>query len=101
MQMSNIGVVAKIVAQPGKEDVALQELRRMVAPTRKENGCIKYVLHRSKQNPSEFWFVEEWTSVDALDKHKQTPHYLHLIQQKANFAASGDVIVLEPIADND
>ncbi len=39
--MSNIGVVAKIVAQPGKEDVALQELRRMVEHTRKENGCLK------------------------------------------------------------
>ncbi len=99
--MSNIGVVAKIVAQPGKEDVALQELRRMVEPTRKENGCLKYVLHRSKQNPSEFWFVEEWTSIDALDKHKQTPHFLQLTEKKASFAASGEVIVLEPIGDDD
>jgi len=95
--MSNIGVVAKIVAKAGKEELALEELGKMVAPTLQEPGCLKYVLHRSMQNHGEFWFVEEWMSVEALDKHKLTPHYLNLGKQKANFAESGEVIVLEPI----
>lgn len=95
--MSKIGVVAKIVAKPGMEKLALEELRKMVSPTLKEPGCIKYVLHRSLQNDGEFWFVEEWSSIEALDKHKQTPHYLNLGQRKSQFAQSGDVIVLEPL----
>lgn len=95
--MSNIGVVARVVAQKGKEDLALKELQKMVAPTLKEDGCIKYVLHSTVGNPSEFWFVEEWTSIEALEKHKQTPHYLELTQRKSDFAESGEVVVLSPL----
>jgi quinol monooxygenase YgiN len=97
--MTNIGVVAKIVAKQGKEQDLLAELCRMVAPTRKEPGCLKYVLHKSSANPSEFWFVEEWTSRDALDKHKQTPHYRELKQRIPDFIASSETIVLDPIVD--
>jgi quinol monooxygenase YgiN len=97
--MSHIGVLAKVIAKPGKEQMALDELRRMIAPTRKEDGCLKYVLHRSTENPSEFWFVEEWSSMQALDNHKKTPHFIKLQELKDQFAASGGVIVLEPLAD--
>jgi len=97
--MTNIGVVAKIVAKQGEAENLLVELRRMVAPTRKEPGCLKYVLHKSSVNPSEFWFVEEWTSKDALDKHTQTPHYRELKQRTPEYVASSEVIVLDPIAD--
>jgi quinol monooxygenase YgiN len=97
--MTDIGVVAKIVAKQGKEQDLLAELRRMVEPTRKEPGCLKYVLHTSSTNPCEFWFVEEWTSRDALEKHTQTPHYRELKQRTPDFTASSEVVVLDPIAD--
>lgn len=95
--MSNIGVVARVVAKKGKEELALKELQKMVAPTLQEPGCIKYVLHSTIGNPSEFWFVEEWSSTEALDKHKQTQHYLELTQRKGEFAESGEIIVLAPV----
>lgn len=97
--MTQIGLLAKIVAKPGKEEDLLAELRRMIAPTRNEPGCLKYVLHKSSANASEFWFVEEWTSRDALDKHTQTPHYRELKQRTPDFIASSELILLDPIAD--
>jgi len=96
--MSNIGVVAKFVAKPGKEQELLSELRSMVTPTRQEPGCIKYVLHTAP-NAGEFWFVEEWTSKEALEKHTQTPHYRELKQRAPEYTASSEVAVLDPIAD--
>jgi len=95
--MSQIGVVAKIVAKAGKEKETLEELKRMIAPTRKEDGCIKYVLNRSTQDPAEYWFVEEWTSKDALDKHMRTPHFVELEKNLDELTEMVEVIVLEPL----
>lgn len=95
--MSQIGVVAKIVAKPGKEKETLEELQRMIAPTRKEPGCIKYVLHRSAENPAEYWFVEEWSSKAELDSHMQTPHFVSLEERVLELTESAEVVVLEPL----
>jgi quinol monooxygenase YgiN len=99
LKMSKIGVVARVVAKPGKEDMALEELQRMVAPTLQEPGCIKYVLHRNINNPNDFWFVEEWETLEHLTKHKETPHYLRLSERKSEFAQSGEVIVLSALTE--
>lgn len=95
--MSQIGVVAKIVAKPGKEEETLEELKLMIAPTRKEPGCIRYILHRSAENPAEYWFVEEWTSKAMLDDQMKTPHFLNLEKRAQELTESAEVVVLEPL----
>ncbi|MCA8945121.1 MAG: antibiotic biosynthesis monooxygenase [Planctomycetes bacterium] len=67
-------VVAKVRAKPGYEEAVLAELTALVEPTRKEEGCINYDLHRMQAEPAVFLFYENWTSREALDKHAKSPH---------------------------
>jgi quinol monooxygenase YgiN len=69
-----ITVVATFEARPGKEAELKQALLVLIAPTRKEAGCINYDLHVSSENPAKFLFHENWTTKELLDKHLKSPH---------------------------
>ena len=79
MPEGTLRVVAHLYAKPGKEEELRSLLLGLVAPTRKEPGCIKYELHGNQENPSEFSFIEEWTDGSALDAHFETDHIKDLI----------------------
>jgi quinol monooxygenase YgiN len=72
--MSEVAVVAILVAKPGKEEELRQVLEANVEPTRKERGALQYDLHRDNDEPRRFIFVERWESQDALDAHGQSTH---------------------------
>lgn len=69
-----IDVVAHIEALPGEEALVREVLESYVAPTRLEEGCIRYDLFVDQSNPCKFTFLEEWESVEALQKHSQSAH---------------------------
>ena len=69
-----MAVVAHLQAKPGKEEELRTVLLGLVAPTRREPGCIKYELHGNEADPAEFSFIEEWTDGAALDAHFETDH---------------------------
>ncbi len=73
-------VVAHLDAKPGCEAALRQELLSLIAPTRKEDGCILYDLHESTAQPGQFVFYEIWESQAHLDRHLATPHLQHLGQ---------------------
>ena len=49
-------------------------LESYVAPTRLEDGCLRYDLFADVDDPSKFTFIEEWTSIEALADHAKSPH---------------------------
>ena len=67
-------LTARVKAKEGEEDNVKEALTSMVAPTRKEEGCIHYILHQAADDETMFMFYEVWASRDALKKHGQTPH---------------------------
>jgi quinol monooxygenase YgiN len=67
-------VVAEQFAQPGKEEELKKHLLALVAPTRKEAGCLLYELHQDHSAPGHFVFFENWESKEALERHIKTPH---------------------------
>lgn len=67
-------VVATMRALPGQEDELQKALESLIAPTRAEDGCHTYALHRGTQDPAIFVFYENWTSQAHLDAHLATPH---------------------------
>ena len=73
MNAKPITVVAQIKAKPGKEDQVRQELLSLVAPSRKDAGCLNYDLHQGTNDPTLFLFHENWTSKAHLDAHLQKP----------------------------
>ena len=74
MSAKTVTVVATFQAKPGKEAELKQALIGLVAPTRKEAGCINYDLHVSPEDPGKFLFHENWTSKAALDAHLKNDH---------------------------
>lgn len=69
-----VDVIAHIHAQPGKEQQLRNVLESFVAPTRLEDGCIRYDLFVDLDHPNQFTFIEEWASREALNKHGQSTH---------------------------
>ena len=79
--MKAIIVVATFQARPGKEGELRAALLGLLAPTRKESGCVNYDLHQSPEEPGKFLFHENWTSKAALDAHLQSPQIKALLPQ--------------------
>lgn len=84
--MSTITVVAKLVAKNDAIEAVRDELLKMVAPARREEGCIEYRLYQDSADPAVFVFYENWQDLASLDRHIKSPHYL------AYVAAVGDLI---------
>ena len=62
-------------AVPGREEDLARELRRLLAPTRSEAGCLAYWLHEDPEHPGKFMFYEKFVDQAALDAHLKTPHF--------------------------
>jgi quinol monooxygenase YgiN len=74
MSAKTITVVATFQARPNKEAELKRALISLVAPTRREEGCINYDLHISSEDPAKFLFHENWTTKTHLDAHLQNTH---------------------------
>jgi quinol monooxygenase YgiN len=72
--MSDLPVVAVIVAKPGSEEVVRSALTALVEPTRAEQGCHSYELYESGSTPGTFVTIESWRGPADLDAHMATPH---------------------------
>jgi quinol monooxygenase YgiN len=74
--MSQLTVVAKLVAKKEAVESVRSELLKLIAPTRNEDGCIDYRLHLDNDDPAVFILYENWESVDCFETHKNTGHYI-------------------------
>lgn len=74
MTSSETRVIARFQARPGKEEELKSVLEGLIEPTRAEAGCLLYELWQNRADPTEFTFVEEWVSDEALTAHGETDH---------------------------
>jgi len=71
-----ISLVAKLKARPGKESDLAEECVRLARAVREnEKECLAYIPHVSVKDPAEIVFFEQYAGPEALDNHRQTPHY--------------------------
>jgi quinol monooxygenase YgiN len=87
------GAVTLIVllrARDGQESLLEAELRALVGPTRKEEGCLQYDLHRGADQHGTFLFHEVWASREHHAAHTRTPHFLRWNARKDALLASRD-----------
>ncbi|MDR1029163.1 MAG: antibiotic biosynthesis monooxygenase [Clostridiales Family XIII bacterium] len=87
-----IKVVAKNVLKDGTKDRVLELLEEMIAKTRQENGCIKYELYESTEDPNTLTFIEEWEDADKLAAHMKTEHFRRIIPAVGAFKAQDDAV---------
>lgn len=79
MNPNPLTVIASFQARPGKEAELRVALIGLLAPTRKETGCLNYDVHQSADDPAKFLFHENWASKAHLDAHLQSPHIKALL----------------------
>ncbi len=84
MSQSELIVIARIQAKKNKIQEVSRTLQSLVAPTRKEAGCLQYDLHQSSDDASIFYFYEKWTDDKALAAHLQMPYVQGMIREASS-----------------
>ncbi len=101
-----IHVIATIEAQPGKREVLLAEIQRIVPLVRAEAGCIEYgpTVDESielavpvPQRPDVVTMIEKWESVEALKKHLGAEHMVEYRVRVRDIVAKVMLQVLRPV----
>jgi quinol monooxygenase YgiN len=85
-------------AREGQEILLEAELRALIGPSRKEEGCITFDLHRSIDTSGGFLLHEVWASRDAHTEHIHTPHFLRWDARKDALLTSRDGMFWKQIA---
>ena len=94
MNAKSLTVIAQIKAKPGQENAVRQELLSLVAPSRRDAGCLNYDLHQALDNPALFLFHENWTSKAHLDAHLQKPDLQAVLARLGQLVAEPPQITL-------
>ena len=67
-------LTAQVKAKETEVESVRETLGSLVGPTRKEEGCIHYILHQDVKDETKFMFYEVWANEKAFKDHGQTPH---------------------------
>ncbi len=76
-----IHLVATLVAKPGQEAALRATLTGILAEVRAEAGCLRYDLHRDRDNPARFVMLEAWADAEALEAHGNAAAFTRLAAQ--------------------
>src|SRR3546814_9490512 len=86
--MKKVTNLAFIRAQPVRSAELGGRLRRLVARSRREPGCIRYDLHRADDDADLWLLYETWRSAGHLQAHYATAHLRAFIAE-APFLVEG------------
>src|SRR3974390_2987264 len=84
-------LVVILRAKEGQHLLLEAELRALIGPTRREDGCWQYDLHHAIDQPGLFLLHELWESRAHHTEHTKTPHFLRWNARKDSLLASRDV----------
>ena len=63
------------VAKASHEDDVANVFRKLEAESRREPGCLMYIVHRHKDEPARFFIYEQYRDDAALQAHRDSPHF--------------------------
>ena len=81
MHKNTLKVIATMNALQGKEKDLQDVLINLIDPTRKEPGCISYILLINISDQTEYTFFEEWKTEKDLEAHMQSAHFQEAISK--------------------
>lgn len=85
-----IVLTAYVSLLPDRIESALDACRTVREHSVKEPGCDRYDFYQNPDDPTKLVFVEEWTSMAALDLHFDQDAF------KQFFASMGELMVGPP-----
>jgi quinol monooxygenase YgiN len=93
-----VTLVVILRAKEGQEGLLEAELRALIAPTRREEGCLTYDLHRALDTPGAFLLHEVWATPDHHRLHPKTPHFLRWDARKDALLAGREATFWQQLA---
>ena len=72
-------VFARFHARPGNENALAEALSDVLAPSRKEPGCLSIHAFRFMHDARLFYIHSRWKDEAAFDYHATLPHTVHFI----------------------
>ncbi len=70
-------------------------LKSTIEDTKKEEGCLMYDVFQTKNNLVEFIVIDSWEDEELLNKHYESEHYLHFINNFKQYNAHVEPFELE------
>lgn len=70
-----IVLIVHTTIKPGTEEECKRICREVTEQSRKEPGCLQYVIHQSTENPLSIAFYEQYVDQAAFDAHRASPHF--------------------------
>jgi len=80
-------VMATMVVKPEKKGALIPFTLELILKTRDEKGCISYELLDSTENDCRKIFVERWETMEALNAHMKTDHFINFGKKTEGFFA--------------
>ena len=101
MRVSRVTYFVKMVAKEGRAEEVQDLLLTNVTRIREgESGNLAFAVHRSMDNPNEFWLYETWESEEAVEAHESGPEFQGY-KERLRPMVEGDSVVFgntKPIA---
>ncbi|MBC2179527.1 putative quinol monooxygenase [Listeria booriae] len=68
-------IQAKLEVQEGQIEVFLEAVGPLIEASRAEAGNVSYNLTCSVENTTEYYMLEEWEDLAAIDAHNKSKHF--------------------------
>ena len=86
---------AYLKVQPSKEKQFLDATQSVIEESRKEPGCLIYILHESEKNSQQFLFYELFKSDAALQAHRKSKHVVEFLNKVNPILIPGQFVLDE------
>ena len=70
------------MAKQGRENEVASILAKLTEESRKEPGCLMYLVHRHKTEARRFFVYEQYKDDAALEAHRSSPHFLQYARKE-------------------
>ena len=80
--MSDFFIVISLYAKAGLEDQLREQLVAVVAPSRSDEGNLRYELFADQDDPRRFVFVEHWASPQAQQRHHTETEHIRRFNER-------------------
>ena len=88
------------VAKPGHEDEVAGVFRKLEAESRREPGCLMYIVHQQMDHPERFFIYEQYKDHPAVHAHRNSAHFQeYVVKALANIADRVQGDLYEPLTE--
>lgn len=70
------------MAKAGREAEVLDVFAKLTQESRKEPGCVMFLVHRHKTEPRRFFVYEQYKDDAALEAHRASAHFLQYAKKE-------------------